>query len=30
MNDVIPRPQSEAGKVLTPLLEIGNLTKSFE
>ncbi|ATZ11160.1 putrescine ABC transporter ATP-binding subunit PotG [Erwinia amylovora] len=30
VNDVIPRPQSEAGKVLTPLLEIGNLTKSFE
>ncbi|WP_197094798.1 putrescine ABC transporter ATP-binding subunit PotG [Erwinia sorbitola] len=30
MNDAIPRPQSKAGKALTPLLEIRNLTKSFD
>ncbi|MCW1874688.1 MULTISPECIES: putrescine ABC transporter ATP-binding subunit PotG [Erwiniaceae] len=30
MNDAIPRPQSKAGRALTPLLEIRNLTKSFD
>ncbi|MGE9550619.1 putrescine ABC transporter ATP-binding subunit PotG [Erwinia amylovora] len=30
MNDAIPRPQVRAGKALTPLLEIRNLTKSFD
>lgn len=30
MNDAIPRPQSKASKALTPLLEIRNLTKSFD
>ncbi|AJJ10347.1 polyamine ABC transporter, ATP-binding family protein [Yersinia rohdei] len=30
MNDVIPRPQSKSQKVFTPLLEIRNLTKSFD
>ncbi|WP_158785317.1 putrescine ABC transporter ATP-binding subunit PotG [Pantoea sp. BAV 3049] len=30
MNDAIPRPQQKAGKALTPLLEIRNLTKSFD
>ncbi|MFK8256703.1 putrescine ABC transporter ATP-binding subunit PotG [Erwinia sp. AnSW2-5] len=30
MNDAIPLPQSKAGKALTPLLEIRNLTKSFD
>jgi len=30
VNDAIPRPQSKAGKALTPLLEIRNLTKSFD
>ncbi|OON40892.1 ABC transporter ATP-binding protein [Izhakiella australiensis] len=30
MNDAIPRPQSKAGKAMTPLLEIRNLTKSFD
>jgi putrescine transport system ATP-binding protein len=30
VNDVIPRPQSKADKALTPLLEIRNLTKSFD
>ena len=30
VNDAIPLPQSKAGKALTPLLEIRNLTKSFD
>lgn len=30
MNDAIARPQQKAGKALTPLLEIRNLTKSFD
>jgi len=30
VNDAIPRPQNKAGKALTPLLEIRNLTKSFD
>ncbi|WP_455814447.1 putrescine ABC transporter ATP-binding subunit PotG [Pseudomonas graminis] len=30
VNDAILRPQSKAGKALTPLLEIRNLTKSFD
>ncbi len=30
MNDVMPRPQAKAPKALTPLLEIRNLTKSFD
>lgn len=30
VNDAIPRPQSKSGKALTPLLEIRNLTKSFD
>ncbi|MFG1175335.1 putrescine ABC transporter ATP-binding subunit PotG [Erwiniaceae bacterium CAU 1747] len=30
MNDAIPRPQSKVGRALTPLLEIRNLTKSFD
>ncbi|MBD8163164.1 putrescine ABC transporter ATP-binding subunit PotG [Erwinia persicina] len=30
MNDVIPRPEGKADKALTPLLEIRNLTKSFD
>ena len=30
VNDAIPRTQSKAGKALTPLLEIRNLTKSFD
>lgn len=30
MNDVIPRPQQKSQKVFTPLLEIRNLTKSFD
>ncbi|HDL8510076.1 TPA: putrescine ABC transporter ATP-binding subunit PotG [Yersinia enterocolitica] len=30
MNDVIPRPQLKSQKVFTPLLEIRNLTKSFD
>ncbi|WP_193556628.1 putrescine ABC transporter ATP-binding subunit PotG [Erwinia persicina] len=30
MNDAIPRPESKADKALTPLLEIRNLTKSFD
>ncbi|WP_173636153.1 putrescine ABC transporter ATP-binding subunit PotG [Paramixta manurensis] len=30
MNDAIPRPQSKPVKALTPLLEIRNLTKSFD
>ncbi|WP_265438675.1 putrescine ABC transporter ATP-binding subunit PotG [Cedecea davisae] len=30
MNDAIPRPQSKTRKALTPLLEIRNLTKSFD
>lgn len=30
MNDVIPRPQPKSQKVFTPLLEIRNLTKSFD
>ncbi|EKN3559077.1 TPA: putrescine ABC transporter ATP-binding subunit PotG [Yersinia enterocolitica] len=30
MNDVIPRPQPKPQKVFTPLLEIRNLTKSFD
>ncbi|MCX0502020.1 putrescine ABC transporter ATP-binding subunit PotG [Erwinia billingiae] len=30
MNDAIPRPQQKAAKALTPLLEIRNLTKSFD
>ncbi len=30
VNDAIPRPQQKAGKALTPLLEIRNLTKSFD
>ncbi|ROR11220.1 putrescine transport system ATP-binding protein [Erwinia sp. JUb26] len=30
VNDAIPRPQSKAGRALTPLLEIRNLTKSFD
>ncbi|MBD8214099.1 putrescine ABC transporter ATP-binding subunit PotG [Erwinia persicina] len=30
MNDAIPRPEGKADKALTPLLEIRNLTKSFD
>lgn len=30
MNDVISRPQAKNRKALTPLLEIRNLTKSYE
>lgn len=30
VSDAIPRPQQKAGKALTPLLEIRNLTKSFD
>lgn len=30
MNDAIPRPQNKTAKALTPLLEIRNLTKSFD
>lgn len=30
MNDAIPRPQHKTAKALTPLLEIRNLTKSFD
>ncbi|RWR02062.1 putrescine transporter ATP-binding subunit [[Pantoea] beijingensis] len=30
MNDAIPRPHPKPAKALTPLLEIRNLTKSFE
>ena len=30
MNDAIPRPQAKTRKALTPLLEIRNLTKSFD
>ncbi|QDW32973.1 MULTISPECIES: putrescine ABC transporter ATP-binding subunit PotG [Yersinia] len=30
MNDVTPRPQPKSQKVFTPLLEIRNLTKSFD
>ena len=30
VNDVIPRPQAKTPKALTPLLEIRNLTKSFD
>ncbi|CCJ97553.1 Putrescine transport ATP-binding protein PotG (TC 3.A.1.11.2) [Cronobacter malonaticus 507] len=30
MNDAIPRPQAKPRKALTPLLEIRNLTKSFD
>lgn len=30
VNDAIPRPQSKAGRALTPLLEIRNLNKSFD
>nr|WP_199771295.1 putrescine ABC transporter ATP-binding subunit PotG [Erwinia persicina] len=30
VNDVIPRPEGKADKALTPLLEIRNLTKSFD
>ncbi len=30
VNDAIPRPQNKTAKALTPLLEIRNLTKSFE
>ncbi|HBI08281.1 MAG TPA: putrescine ABC transporter ATP-binding subunit PotG [Erwinia persicina] len=30
VNDAIPRPESKADKALTPLLEIRNLTKSFD
>ena len=30
MNDAIPRPQAKVRKALTPLLEIRNLTKSFD
>ena len=30
VNDAIARPQQKAGKALTPLLEIRNLTKSFD
>jgi putrescine transport system ATP-binding protein len=30
VNDAIPRPQQKAAKALTPLLEIRNLTKSFD
>ncbi len=30
LNDVTPRPQAKAPKALTPLLEIRNLTKSFD
>ncbi|QKJ86566.1 putrescine transport system ATP-binding protein [Paramixta manurensis] len=30
VNDAIPRPQSKPVKALTPLLEIRNLTKSFD
>jgi putrescine transport system ATP-binding protein len=30
VNDAIPRPQAKTPKALTPLLEIRNLTKSFD
>ncbi|MRT40241.1 putrescine ABC transporter ATP-binding subunit PotG [Enterobacteriaceae bacterium RIT702] len=30
MNDAIPRPPSKTAKAMTPLLEIRNLTKSFD
>ena len=30
MNDAIPRPQAKTRKALTPLLEIRNLTKSYD
>ncbi|MCS3431728.1 putrescine transport system ATP-binding protein [Klebsiella sp. BIGb0407] len=30
VNDAIPRPQNKASRALTPLLEIRNLTKSFD
>lgn len=30
VNDTIPRPQQKAGKTLKPLLEIRNLSKSFD
>jgi putrescine transport system ATP-binding protein len=30
VNDAIPRPQAKVRKALTPLLEIRNLTKSFD
>jgi putrescine transport system ATP-binding protein len=30
LNDVIPRPQAKSQKVFTPLLEIRNLTKTFD
>ena len=30
MNDATPRPQAKIRKALTPLLEIRNLTKSFD
>ena len=30
MNDATPRPQAKTRKALTPLLEIRNLTKSFD
>ncbi|KOC92796.1 putrescine transporter ATP-binding subunit [Winslowiella iniecta] len=30
VNDAIPRPQNKTAKALTPLLEIRNLTKSFD
>lgn len=30
MNDAIPRPQPKTQKALTPLLEVRNLTKSFD
>ncbi|MFC0142190.1 putrescine ABC transporter ATP-binding subunit PotG [Erwinia mallotivora] len=30
MKDAIPRPQTKVGKALTPLLEIRNLTRSFD
>ncbi|EIH8433958.1 ATP-binding cassette domain-containing protein, partial [Escherichia coli] len=30
MNDAIPRPQAKSQKVFTPLLEIRNLTKTFD
>ena len=30
MNDAIPRPQAKPRKALTPLLEIRNMTKSYD
>ena len=30
MNDAISRPQAKTRKALTPLLEIRNLTKSYD